>query len=217
MIEDAVKYPFRGENGLKRMLIGGLLTLFGVILLLPLIPVMGYSIRVGAATAEGHDEPVEFEDWGGLFVDGLVGIFVGFVYGVIPIAIYMILLFTVVGLGGATGSEAGVGIGLAGAAIATVLFIPIFILLSLTIPAAQINYRRSGSITAAFDVGTIKRVVLTSDYIIAILIAVALSFAYGIVAQIALITLVGWAFVYFAQYVTVFRIYGSGFRDAIGE
>jgi len=216
MIEDAVKYPLRGENGLKRVAIGSVLMFF-FWLLIPVIILFGYQIRVGAATSEGRDEPVEFDDWGGLFVDGLVGMLIGLVYAIVPLILFSVLSSAIIGVGLLSGSEGGAGIGLVGALLSFLLFIPFMFLISATVPAALISYRRAGSIGAAFDPDMFTDIVLTGDYLIAIFLALLLSFGYAIVINIAAITLVGWAVVLFLQNVTLFRLYGTAYKKAIGN
>ncbi len=56
---------------LRKLLVGSLVTLFGI-LVLPLPLLIGYQLRVVRNTARGDARPIpEWEDWGGLFMDGL--------------------------------------------------------------------------------------------------------------------------------------------------
>ncbi|MDZ7730637.1 MAG: DUF4013 domain-containing protein [Natrialbaceae archaeon] len=73
--------------------IGGGLMLFSF-LILPIFIVYGYFMNVvRESTAESPQVP-KFEEWGDLFVDGLKVFVIGFVYMIIPTAVFA---FTVLG------------------------------------------------------------------------------------------------------------------------
>lgn len=106
-VEDAFEYPTRGNDAVKRFLIGGgipsvlalgfvvvsfltfLFPLFGLVNLL-LFPIglvvglllTGYYVRVARTTYAGSDEPPSFGDWGALARDGGYGYLIGLVYAV---------------------------------------------------------------------------------------------------------------------------------------
>lgn len=88
---DLFTYPFEREGWGKRMLIGGLLVLGGLVLgysivLMPLgfavmLPLFGYSMRVMRQTIRtGELVLPEWTDWGDLFKDGLRYLLVSFIY-----------------------------------------------------------------------------------------------------------------------------------------
>jgi hypothetical protein len=127
-VDDALRYPFRGGDALKRFAIGGgvpsalnvgwlVVGLFSIVvpvlavLYLPLfaaqlaigIVLTGYFLRVAAHTFEGGSDPPAFDDWGGLVREGL--------YGFLVVLAYQVPLVVVagVGLGFAFLSVAGAG------------------------------------------------------------------------------------------------------------
>ena len=55
-IEDAISYPTRGEDGLERLLIGGVLVPLSMFVL-PMFLVYGYLVRCLAAVAVGEETP----------------------------------------------------------------------------------------------------------------------------------------------------------------
>jgi len=82
------------------------------------------------------------------------------------------------------------------------------------VPAALTNYAVEGSIGAAFDIGAIKPVVLSMDYLMAMLIPVFVAIGVNMIAGILAITIIGLLlvpFLYFYTYVAVFRMYGLAF------
>jgi len=64
MFEEAIRYPWKGEDNLKNVAIGGVLTLLGVFLL-PMFFVLGYGLEVIRRVSDGDvAEPPAWEDWG---------------------------------------------------------------------------------------------------------------------------------------------------------
>ena len=106
MLEDALRYPLNSEDRVATLIIGGLLLVFSF-LLIPAFILQGYLLRVLGSAAAGDEAAPSFTDWGGLLVDGLKLLVVSLVYGLV-IAIPFIIASVVIGLGGLTGSDAGV-------------------------------------------------------------------------------------------------------------
>ena len=106
MLEDALKYPLRGEESTATLLIGGGLAIAGLIVtglgvllslvfvgflalpfaLVPGVIVQGYLADVMRHRLRGDPNPPTFEDWPDLFVDGLKMLLGGVVYA-IPVVV----------------------------------------------------------------------------------------------------------------------------------
>lgn len=182
MFEDALRYPWNGENKLETLLIGGLLVLLGVFLI-PILFVYGYLIRVVRQTAVGNAvEPPAFSDWGDLLVDGVVGFVISLVYFLVPAIVVSVgtLLFvvpvTVVGSGAGDGSggffaAGGVLVGLTVVALSLLLTVAAAYLL----PAAVAAFARTGRFGAAFSVSTLRPIVTDKQYATAWVVAVAVT------------------------------------------
>ncbi|THE66619.1 DUF4013 domain-containing protein [Salinadaptatus halalkaliphilus] len=211
MIEDSLSYPVRND-WIGRILIGGVLTALGV-LLFPLFLVMGYYVRVLEATTNGDADPPEFTEWGGLFVDGLKATVIAFVYSFVPFLLWGVVVFGLVGAGGAIGGDGGgllTGLGL----VSMLLVLPLMLLIYYLVPAALASFASTGSVGAAFDVDTLKPVLLSSDYVIAILIPFVIGVVLNIVGFILGMTVVGIVlvpFVSFYAYMVIFRLFGLAF------
>jgi hypothetical protein len=80
ILSNSFRYPF---SNVKRMLILGLL-LATSILIIPAIFAYGYFLRIMKCSFNGSNELPPFEDWGGMFVDGLKYIIVMIIYIGIP-------------------------------------------------------------------------------------------------------------------------------------
>lgn len=217
MLEDGLSYPLYGDSALGRIIIGGLLG-FGSFLIIPAFALMGYLVWVLGGAARGEKEPPAFDDWGEMIVDGLKATVVTLVYGVIPFVLVFVSIFVIAG-GGATGSEAGMGIlgsiGLLGILVSVVAMFVLYYL----IPAALTNMALEGAIGSAFDFGTIKQVVLSVEYLVAWLIPFILAFIANIITAVLAVTIIGLVAIPFLQFyiqVAAFYMFGAAFGKVVG-
>ncbi|NGM69739.1 DUF4013 domain-containing protein [Natronolimnobius sp. AArcel1] len=210
MLEDGLSYPVRGE-WVGRTIIGSVLG-FLSFLLIPVVFLMGYFVRVLETTVAGANEPPAFEDWGELFIKGISAILIGLVYSLVPAILYVILVSVLLGTGGALGGDGGVLAGLGFMSMLT--FIPLMMFISYIVPAALTNYARTGDISAAFDIGVIKSVAFSVDYLVAMLLPIVVGVVVWVAAFVLAVTIIGLLFVpvlYFYMYVAIFRMFGSAF------
>lgn len=213
MFEDGISYPLRGDSALGRIVVGGLLT-FGSFLVIPGIIVLGYLVRVLESAAYDEDEPPTFEDWGGLLADGVKGIVIVFVYGLLPL---VLIGFSFVSLGAGGASESGVaglfaGFGVVGLLISFVALVVLYYL----VPAALANFAIEGSMNAAFDFGTLKRTLLSLDYFVAWILPFVLAFLMNVVTTFLAFTILGIVLVPFVQFYTNVAIFYM-FGRAVGS
>lgn len=215
-IADAITYPTEDDEWLKTVLIGGVLSIFGF-LLIPTILVYGYVVRVLRHSLAGEAAPPRFDDWGGLLVDGLKAAVVGFVYMLIPAAV------GAVAVGGslaaiATGSRSGAAAGLGALALGALLTFVLALLFGYVAVVAVVNFAHEGDLGAGFDVGTIKHVALSGDYAVPWALSVAVFVGAGLVVGVLNVvpilgTLVG-AFVLFYAQVAAARLWADGYAAA---
>jgi hypothetical protein len=217
MLEDGLSYPVRGD-WIGRILIGGVLGFLSV-LLLPAFVILGYLVQVLETTVEGAEDPPEFEEWGDLLVKGIIGTVITVAYTFIPVLAYAILVFLVIGTGGAIGGDAGAIVGVLGALLA-LAFLPVLLLVYYAVPAALTAYAARGEIGAAFDVDLLKPTLLSTDYLVAILMPLVVTFVLWIATGILAVTVIGLLLVPFLQFygqVAVFRMFGSAFSSQSDE
>lgn len=213
MLEDGLSYPLKGD-WLGRILIGGVLSFFSF-LLLPILPVMGYTLRVIERTVAGEEEPPEWEDWGELTVDGLKMFVVSLVYSIVPVAVVLGLGMTVMGVGAAAGDNGG-GIIAGFGFMMILLLIPAMFVVYYLLPAALGNMATEGNLGAAFDFGAIKPVVTSSEYFIAVLMPIVIGIILNVVTFVLAITIIGYVFVPFVSFygqVAIFRMFGLAFKE----
>lgn len=223
MLEDALSFPTRGQNGISRIIVGGLLVMFSW-LIIPGLAAWGFVLRAMKDVSEGADEPTAFDDWGELIVDGIMAFVIGLVYALIPTVLYIIMFLFVLGGAQAGGDGGGIlaGIGILGFIVALILFFVVQYIL----PAALINYARKDSFGAAFAFDDLKPVLLSNQYIIATLLVVAVV---GIVLPVIVLTVgtitfgIGFIllgpimpFLYFWTYLVGGYMFGRAFAEASG-
>ncbi|WP_435154647.1 DUF4013 domain-containing protein [Haladaptatus sp. DFWS20] len=217
MLEDALSYPTKDDDGLKRILIGGGLSLL-FIFIIPILMAMGYVIEALAAVSRGEEDLPEFDDWGNLLVLGLKSLVVNIVYSIVPAVI--VLVSFIIGVGGMSSTDtsglgAGVGfVGLLGVLIGMILSLPIAYIL----PAAYTNLGRTGKIGSAFDFETIKPIVTSRKYLFAAVLSFFIAMAGGVAFSIISIVTFGLGYVFypffmFWLYLVGGYMFGSAFNE----
>ena len=187
MFSESLNYLRSGDDWVKTVLIGGVLTLFGF-LLVPLFPVLGYVVRVLRATMAGGETPPEFEGWGDLTVDGLKAFAIAFVYGVVPGIVVLVfgglgLLGVVFGSGG-DGPTLGAALGGLTALVGLLVGFALSLVAAYVVPAALANYAETGRVGAAFDFGALRPILTSGTYANAWLIGLAIVVAAGAVSSL---------------------------------
>ncbi|PAU84482.1 hypothetical protein CK500_02880 [Halorubrum salipaludis] len=211
MLEDGLSYPVRGD-WIGRIIIGGILGLFSV-LLLPAFVIVGYLVRVLEETIAGEEVPPEFTDWGDLLMKGVIGTIITIAYTVVPVIVYGVVVAVVVGTGGAVGGDAGALIGVVGLLLA-LAFIPVLFLVYYAVPAGLTAYAARGEMAAAFDIDLLKPTLLSTEYLVAVLMPIVVAVITWVVAGVLAATIIGLLLVPFVQFygqVAVFRMFGAAF------
>lgn len=169
MFTESLDYPRSGTDAVKTIVIGGLLTLLGV-LVVPLLFVGGYTVRVAGAVVDGEDCAPRFEHWSDLFVDGLKATFVGIVYFALPTLVLAATgIFALVVSDGSPASAFLTGtVALAGLALAGLLGLVCWYVGA----AGFVNFARTGRLGAAFAVGDLRPVLTSGTYATSWLFAV---------------------------------------------
>ncbi|QLG62575.1 DUF4013 domain-containing protein [Halorarum salinum] len=217
MLGDALRYPIESDDRVATLVIGGLLLVLGV-LVLPAFVVQGYLVRVLDSSARGESEAPSFTDWGGLFVDGLkltvVGLVVGIVIAVPFVLVTALLTGGLVAVGDSGGNVAALGVVVA---LVYVLLSVLALVVAYFLPAMFTNFAVEGRLGAAFDLSTVTSVALTTDYLVAVLLAVVLGSVVNAVAAPFAVLLVGIPLLFYGQVVTYYlfgRAYAEGRRAA---
>lgn len=246
MFEKAISYPTSGEKAVGALVVGTLLSLLSI-LILPGLVVFGYLVRVLRQTGTDESATVPaYDEWGTLLVDGLKATAIGVVYLMLPVLLGLIVLFavffsfttvTVVESGAVTADgvvvddgvtvepEASAGgidaLGAVGLVIALLLVVlsAIWALAALyVLPAGLAHFAATGRLTSAFAVRRFWDVLTSGTYLVAWLLALAVSIAAGFVVGLVSVVpvlgvVLGVAITYYAT-VVGFRLYGEGYAKA---
>lgn len=213
--EKILTYPMERDDWVKTVLLGGVLILFGV-LLVPLFLVYGYLVRTIRESLADSVGPPAFDDWGGLLVDGVQAWIISIVYLLVP------LIVAGVTIGGtiaaiATGSEAGAAAGAGGLFVGFTLSAVLGLVFGYLAVVALVNFAEERRFAAAFDFGTIKTVASDREYAIAWLVSMIVLVVASFVGAIPL---VGWLlapFVTFYAAVIAANLWADGFTQAVSS
>lgn len=206
MLEDALRFPWKGEKNVETILVGGVLSLLGVFFV-PTLFVYGYLVRVIRQVAAGDDElPPVFDEWGDLLVDGILAFVISLVYFLVPaivIAAGALLWVLPVSVGTGVGGTGGNSVAILGVVFALVTAAVGLLTLLAAIylfPAAIAAYARTGSFSAAFSPSLLRRIGGDSEYAVAWLIAVVIGVLAQVVAGAVAITVIGLVLVPFITF-----------------
>lgn len=215
---DAITYPMEREDWIKNVLIGGILVLFGF-LLVPMFLVYGYLVRVIRASMAGRAEPPAFEEWGSLLVEGLQAWIIGLIFMIVPLAVGAVTVGGSI-LAMATGSRSGAAAGVGGLIVGFLLTFALALVFGYFAVVAVVNFAREERFGAAFDFGTIKRVGFDGDYAVAWLVSVVVFLVAGAIGGVLnVIPFLGFvigAFVNYYAAVVAANLWADGFVDAVG-
>ncbi|TYT62901.1 DUF4013 domain-containing protein [Natrialba swarupiae] len=206
MLEDAFRYPFRGDP-IRRTAVGSLLVL-GSVFVLPALVLAGYGVRVLETTLEGEEGPPAFDSWSELAATGVGAVAISLVYLLGPLVVGGVLGVILGGVGYyglqtvapvLAGSEALVwGTSLVVALLTGVVLLAgtaVTFAIYYAFPAGMLNYARTGRFRAAFDRNALWPVVTSGEYLLAMAVLQLLPLAAPVLVVAAAITVVGVVFV----------------------
>lgn len=172
------------ESWIKKIAIGAVLMLFSW-LIIPMFFIVGYQVALMRRVVKQDPQPLpEWEEWGQIFMDGLVVWVAIFVYA-LPV-IFLSLCSMLFWLGPATNNEAlavGSIFGLIIFGCFTILFI---IALAFVVPALFIQYVRNGDFGSMFRVKDVFGVARENfvNILIVLLVTIVATFLLGLVTWI---------------------------------
>lgn len=219
MLSDALAFTRADDGWVETVLIGGVLTFLGF-LVVPVVLVNGYLLRVLDAAVAGERSPPRFDEWVDLFVDGLLVWVVQLIYVGVPAMVFGLVIasFTVVTAVTSSASPTPRATAAAGGlAILAVLLVAglVLLLAGYLLPAALANFARTGEFAAAFHLRTVASAAFSVDYLVAMVLVVGVSIVLGFVGGLLVVVLVGF-FVLFYLQVVVYHLFGQGFARGLG-
>lgn len=215
MIGESLDYLRESDDVSRTVIIGGILSLFGF-LIVPLFAVVGYLVRVLDRTASGDDEPPVFEDWEELIVEGAKASAITFAYVLVPLAVLFAFVLSG-GLLSATGIDALGTIGGLGVFVGMLLWLGLSLLAMYAVPAALANFAEKRSLSAGFEVETMRRVLMDRTYatgwLMAFVVIVGGSVVSTLLNVIPVVGFIAGAFVGFYAIVAAYYIIGHTWAD----
>ena len=218
-LASAVRYPAESDDVVTTVLVGGLLTLFGF-LVVPLFVLAGYLVEAVDRTAAGDEVPPAFDELGEMAVTGIKAVVIGIVYGFVPL---------LVGVGGVVVGIAGIGVGgdgalgglgLLGILLAGLVSLILAVLVGFLLPAALANFARTRSIGSAFDIGILKPIWMSRPYAVTWVTMVVVLLIGGLVAAVLnvvpVLGTVAGAFVGFYFSVAAYSVLGRSWSSLPG-
>ncbi|EMA52458.1 MULTISPECIES: DUF4013 domain-containing protein [Halococcus] len=221
MISDALNYLRNSDDALVTVLIGGLLSVFGF-LLIPVFFVNGYLVRVLRRTAAGDETAPVFDDWGRMGIEGLKATVIAIVYGFVPFVVGAVLVggsAVAIATGGSVdGGSAAVGAGVLGLLVGLAITFVLGLAAWYVIPAATANFAERGTLAAAFDFGTLRPILFSGAYATGWLLALGVIVGGGIIAGafnavIPILGAVPGLFVSFYASVAAYYVIGRTWAD----
>ncbi len=188
-IGKALTFITEDDDWIKKIVIGGVFALFSV-LFIPIFFLIGYQIAIIRKVMNGEEHPLpEWDDWGQIFMDGLVLWIAQFVYALPVVLLSLCSMF--IWLPAASDSSGDFGAAFSGAAIfgLVVLSCLVFlfaIALAFIVPALYIQYARSGEFGPLFQIREVVAIARENfvDILIVIVVSIAAGFVLGLVTWI---------------------------------
>lgn len=217
-IGKAFGFVFEDEEWVAKFLVAIGILLAGAVLFFLIIPpilaailLSGYGVEITRRVIKGRTPVLpEWNDWGQLFLDGLLVTIIGIVYA-LPIIIVGLCLGAPIGIAGEESAAA--------AAFGSILGCLNFmwaIVMSFLLPAAIAFYVKEGELAAAFRFGEIWSFVRGNLNIY--LITAIMAWVAGLLAGLGfLVCLIGLLVtIPYAEFVTGY-LYGQAFLESSGQ
>ena len=154
------------SSWIKKIAIGAVFTFFSW-LLIPAFFVVGYQIAIMRRVINNDPQPLpEWEEWGQIFMDGIVVAVAVFVYALPVILLSLCSMF--IWLPTASGNDVLAGGAILGVVVISCLVILFAIALAFMVPAVYIQYARMGDFGSMFQVKEV--LAITRENVVNILI-----------------------------------------------
>ena len=154
-IERSLRFTFDDESWIVKILIGGVVSFLGQLLLIPLPLLYGYMLDTLKNVKEGQDTPLpEWDDFAGLFMRGLI-LTLGLLVYSLPLFLFaccfLFLLIT-------SQNEGAESLGLLGLCFACIM--PLYgVALGFWGPAVIMRFAEAGTFSSMFEFGRIWKTI----------------------------------------------------------
>jgi hypothetical protein len=188
-ISKAYTFIPEDKEWVKKIVIGGAFALFSF-LFIPIFFLIGYQVAVVKNVMNGEENPLpEWEEWGQMFMDGLVVWAAMFIYALPVVLLGICSLFlwlpAVLDSGGDFGGALSAGATFGMVVLGCLMFL-FAVALAFIMPALYIQYARTGEFGPMFQVAEVIKIARENvvDILIVIVAAIAASLVLGLVTWI---------------------------------
>lgn len=167
-------FPFQDPDWLSKVLIGGVFSLLGLLLIGHFF-VVGYLAQLVRNVVAGLERPMPaWDELGSFFVEGFKLVMVGLVYS-LPLILLVFMVAIPAGILESQGAETASN--LMGGLLLCLVF-PLLLVIMIIVPAALTRAAALGSAGAAFQIGAIVRFIKANavNYVLAILVYIIANF-----------------------------------------
>ncbi len=205
-IEEDVKFPTKDIEWIQKVLIGGIL---GIIPIINFIE-YGYILKVMRGAIDGNPGMPKWEDWGNLFINGLIAFIITLIYLIIPIVIISVSAGGIMAaaFSGNMNLMAGMIAGAIGGILIGLLLALVF---GFMVPMALAMYTKENSFGAGFRIGEILSRIKSvfADYITVYVVLIVLLFILALLNSIPILGFLIWIFGTFYVSVVTFNMFGK--------
>ncbi|MBS3168031.1 DUF4013 domain-containing protein [Candidatus Woesearchaeota archaeon] len=201
-IVESIKRPF---SDIKKWIIGCLLMIIPIVNLFSL----GYILESARLSLGKKRDLPEWDNWGNLFIAGLLNTVIGFIYLLIPGILLVIALGTLL-----LSMFSGEGFNFGALLAAGPLFILAFVLGLFAIyilPSAILNWVKEDRFGAAFSFGTILKKAFTGKYFVAWIVGAIINVV--VVSILSFIPFVGGAIGSFTGMIISYTLLGEAVAE----
>lgn len=187
-IEKAIKSPLEDQDWIKKILIGGIISLIPIVNFIA----TGYIAQALKRTMQGEPDLPEWGKWVEDFIRGLKVAIIGLIYLLIPILIIISSVGTATLIRGELAAVLSAGVGI-------LIAIILALILGFMLPMAIAIFMENEDFGAAFRFGeVIERIkMVLTDYIVAYAVLIILGFVVGF---LGLIPVLGFILVIFGNF-----------------
>lgn len=174
--EKAIKRPFQD---VKKLLIGSILNIIPIVNLIT----SGYIINSAKNTMNKKNDLPEWENWGDLFITGLVAAVISFIYFIPAGAVLLVGVGSLIsGVIAGEITAANMSSIIASGGIMIIVGILLSIATMLIVPMAIMRYVDKGEFSAAFAIGDVLKKVLSRKYVVAWIVMIVYAVILGSVS-----------------------------------
>jgi hypothetical protein len=206
-LEKGLTFPLKDKDWISKIIIGGILYIIPIINFIAL----GYELKVMKNAINKKPAMPKWENFGNLFVEGLIVFIISLAYMLIPLILFFVLVFGWIGMHNIMQTWGNPYLILVTFSPAIIITGIIAIVISFFLPMAVAMYAKSNDIGKAFKISEIWRRIksIFNDYLITYVVLLILGIILSLLSLIPFIGIIIALFVSFYLGVVYFNLFGK--------